>query len=269
MLSIALRDLHIQYPNQFETGVDCCYPEVFYNNPYVTRFVRKDGIPIICVDYAHIRERNKQLNIHFSDAFVLELNELLHVNIQKMNMYPDVHLNDEEISDQILCRLNITKPFWLLNAGFKMDIPLKAYPPAQWQKVVDMLTEKGVNVYQVGHSHDVHPILNNCKSLVGKTDKLRDYFSLMYHAEGSIGVISLHMHLAAAMRKKCIVVAGGREDVKWEKYPNHHFLHTIGKLSCCKEEGCWKSKRSKCSNLNRYPECLNMISPELIVNHVA
>ena len=36
MLTVAIRDLHKMYPVLMETDVLSCYPEVFFNNPYIT-----------------------------------------------------------------------------------------------------------------------------------------------------------------------------------------------------------------------------------------
>jgi len=73
---------------------------------------------------------------------------------------------------------------------------------------------------------------------------------LIHNADGVLcGVTSL-MHLAAAVPRPanrtglrpCVVIAGGREPPHWEGYPGHQFLHTVGALQCCREDGCWKAR---------------------------
>ena len=65
------------------------------------------------------------------------------------------------------------------------------------------------------------------------------------------------MHVAAALDKPCVVLAGGREPKWWEAYLNaetsyfgrqcasvqvpHRYLDTIGRLPCCEKFGCWKT----------------------------
>jgi ADP-heptose:LPS heptosyltransferase len=133
-----------------------------------------------------------------------------------------------------------------------------------------MLSIYGVNIYQIGHSHHTHPKFKSIDSLVGKTNNLRDYFSVVYHSSGCIGAVSLQMHVAAAFKKPCVVIAGGREDYRWEAYPNHHFLHTIGFLDCCRLTGCWKKSLKECVSItkNKMPECMSHILPQEIVNCV-
>ena len=133
------------------------------------------------------------------------------------------------------------------------------------------MVDEGLNIYQVGSHFDIHPTHNKIRSLVGKTQNLRDYFSLVYHSDGCINHVSMQMHLAAAFRKPCVVIAGGREDCRWEVYPDHRFLNTIGHLDCCQERGCWISKIEDCKRPWRntpYATCTSMIKSEVIIQQV-
>jgi ADP-heptose:LPS heptosyltransferase len=271
MLSVAIRDLHSQYSNMFETDVFSCYPEVFFNNPYLTYFPKNDGFPVYDLKYAEARDYLAPEGCHFSDAFIYLLNNMFGLSIIKTSMRPDIYLTPDEKSENILERLEIKKPYWIINSGIKQDIPIKGYPPAKWEIVINDLTAAGLNLYQVGSKNHLHPIHNGIRSLIGKTENLRDFFSLVYHSEGSIGHVSMHMHVAAAFNKPCIVIAGGREDHTWEQYPDHSYIHMIGALDCCKHRGCWVSTAQDCENLwenSPYAQCLVMISPNQIVNEV-
>ena len=74
------------------------------------------------------------------------------------------------------------------------------------------------------------------------------------------------MHIAAALEKPCVVVAGGREGTRWELYPNQRFLYTNGALDCAMYDGCWKSKVEECAHLEAgVPLCMEIIRPEDIV----
>lgn len=275
MLTTALRDLHIHYPNWFETDVISCYPEVFFNNEYVTHLPKDNGIPVINLDYGPYLHLYRKRGMHFTHCFIEMLNEILNLNIEITNPVPYVPLTFYERNKRMIYKkFGLKKPYWLINAGIKNDIPLKQYPPMYYQKVVDMLTERDdfhCDVVQVGHSHHIHPRLDGAINLVGKTNSLRDYFALVYHSEGCIGPVSLQMHLAAAFDKPCIVLAGGREEPSWEKYYGHIYLNTIGLLDCCFTEGCWRKHLGECSWINdddRYPACMEMIKPEKIVYEV-
>jgi hypothetical protein len=122
--------------------------------------------------------------------------------------------------------------------------------------------------------------------LRGETS-LRDLIRLVYHAQGVLCPVTLLMHLAAAVETKpgrprarpCVVVAGGREPASWEAYPDHRFLHTIGKLPCCAKGGCWRARsvplgdgdskdepKHLCvDTINNLPRCMDMISPKHVV----
>ena len=106
----------------------------------------------------------------------------------------------------------------------------------------------------------------------GKTDH-RELFRVIQHAEGVLTSVSYPMHIAAALKTPCVVVAGGREGSRWEMYPNQRYLYTNGALECCKTDGCWKSKVDECKtptdfNGQTVPLCMDLIRPEDIVRSI-
>jgi ADP-heptose:LPS heptosyltransferase len=274
MLTVAVRDLHLRYPD-YEIDVISCYPEIFFNNPHLTYLPKDQDIEVIDLDYGKYLHPFRREGMHFSNCFVQMINEILGVRVRQTVSLADIHLTENERNKRlILNRYGIRKPYWLLNAGIKSDILLKQYPPEYYQKVVNILNNEPnfyCDIVQVGHDHHIHPNIDGVINLVGKTNNLRDYFSLVYHSEGCIGPVSLQMHLAAAFNKPCVVLAGGREEPSWERYGGHTYLHTIGALDCCETEGCWKSNLGECSTINdnqRYPLCMTMIKPKVVVYEV-
>lgn len=270
MLSVAIRDLHLNYPNEFKTEVFSYYPEVFYNNRFITKLSDKDK-PLLTIDldYGSYLRELRDKDYHFSDCFIKMFNDIFDLKIKKFYSNPCIHLTDEEKNrDYIINKYGeiFNLPYWLITPGIKVDIPLKGYPPDKYQEIIILLNKQfKFNLVQVGHSTHISPLLKGVINLVGKTDNLRDLFSLMYHAEGSIGSVSLQMHLAAAFNKPCVVLAGLREQIKWEKYDNHIYL-----FSSCEFKHCWKSYSYECKNLmdkSIYPECLN-IDPKKIVKAI-
>jgi len=269
MLTCAIRDLHKMYPDKFRTDVLCCYPEVFFNNPYITYFPKDGSIPIIDLTYDKARDLLAPLGYHFSAVFIYILNDLYDLKLMKTSMRPDIYLTRDEQSEMLIERLDIRKPYWIINTGVKQDIPIKGYPPCAWQRVIDILVKEGINLYQVGSNKDIHPTHSRIRSLVGETENLRDYFSLVYHSLGCINHVTMQMHLAAAFHKPCVVVAGGRGDCRWETYPDHGYLNAICLLDCCQETGCWISKIKDCKHPYKdspYATCLSMIEPDGITN---
>lgn len=217
---------------------------------------------------------------HFSSAFYYELEKHLNVKIKQTSLLPALFLSDEEKGwiNQVEQEFNYRGKFWIINAGWKDDYPLKAWPTEYWQELVNILKDKVqfVQVGELGDNHH-HPELENVFDLRGKTD-LRQLIRLSYHAEGACSHVSLLHHLMAAWQKPCITIAGGREPRRWESYPHIRYMDTNGQLGCCSYDGCWQSGRMEgdenktCKNLvGKFPRCMAMIYPakvsEEVMNH--
>jgi len=208
MLTCAIRDLHKMYPDKFNTDVLCCYPEVFFNNPYITYLPKDGSVPIVDLKYDKTRDLLAPIGYHFSSVFHYMFNEMYDLKLMKTSMRPDIYLTPDEKSEIILDKLEVEKPYWLINTGVKQDIPVKGYPPYKWEKAIDIMVDEGIRLYQVGSKNDIHPTHNRIKSLIGKTENLREYFSLVYHSSGCINHVTMQMHLAATFHKPCVVIAG-------------------------------------------------------------
>jgi ADP-heptose:LPS heptosyltransferase len=174
--------------------------------------------------------------------------------------------------------------FWLVCSGGKKDFTNKLWGQYNYQQVLNIAV--GVKFVQVGGSEDDHPPLHYAENLVGRTT-LRQLFDLCRRARGVLCGVSLLMHVAAALDKPAIVIAGGREPVAWNAYPRQQYLHTVGMLPCSSPQGdvgqaCWRSRvvplgddtvmdRDTCqypvngtpTRLTRQtmPRCMSMIQP--------
>lgn len=198
--------------------------------------------------------------------------------------------------------------YWLAVAGWKSDMPAKAWGADRWQRAVDLLRQEGVHVVQAGSvaTDHVQPRLSGVLDAVGRTEDIAKFFRLVRDCRGVVCGVTAAMHLAAAFEKPCVVLAGGREGRDWECYEDgafgkkcapvavpHRFLDTLGRLSCCtRVNGCWKDllKRPKGHAVRRpphqgkpadkvclkvveaadgpRPECMEMIEPERVVEAV-
>jgi ADP-heptose:LPS heptosyltransferase len=218
---------------------------------------------IMDVNYDFELSQSSRSGKHFSDGYITDINNKLNVNIVKKSIFPSIYLTTEEELTDVSKKYNLPEKFWIFNAGIKQDIPLKSWVIDYWFDIIDNFNSVNTPLIQIGSNKDIHPNFGeNVISLVGKTEDLRDFIVLASNAVGSIGPISLHMHLMAAFKKPCIVIAGGRETPTWEFYPNHQFLHTIGSLECCKNSGCYKKQRYECSFMNKdtnFSECMSLI----------
>lgn len=296
MLSSAIRDLHLSYPGSFITEVRSSCPDLWLNNPLISRFKKgEQKVRKIDCHYPLVHDSNR-LPYHFIHGFIHYLNDKLNLNIRPTSFKGDIHLSEEERTTRILERFGIEQPFWLLNAGGKNDFTIKWWEASRYQQVVDHFKDRILFV-QIGAKEHYHPELNGVVDLRGKTS-IRDLIQLTYHAQGAVTPVSFLMHLAAAVEmpttnagtRPCVVIAGGREPVHWEEYPGHQFIHTIGALACCSNGGCWKSrtvalgdgspndgKESLCVNvsspilpMNRepLPRCMDMITADEVIRRI-
>jgi len=298
MATVALRDLHTAYPGKYKTDMRTPCNEIFYNNPYVApiqpradeneiieKLKADDNHPPLVIDgriYCNLHypmiHQSGQRGTHFADSMTDFLAKQLDIEIPRVGLRPEIYLdqNEQLWPSPVMVKRGFDKPYWVLNAGIKSDFPLKQYP--FYSQVVDMLEDK-VNFVQIGLKAHMHPLLapgrTNVIDMIGGTENLRELFRLIFHAEGVITCVSVPMHIAAALKKPCVVVAGGREGTRWELYPDHRFLYTNGALDCCLYDGCWKSRIEECVHTVEYdfgnkkvPLCMDMIKPQTIVDSI-
>ncbi len=276
MVTIAVRDLHMAYPGKYETSICSRWPDLWLNNPYVKKHYEPNELPskedyegdveILDLEYWLINNPGSQA---FADSFRLDLAKQLKINIPYHPKHPmnvDLHLTDEEKDHNIVREeFGYSGRYWMLNAGYKADIPLKHYP--FWQEVVELLKNK-IQIVQVGSEHDVHDDLENVFNLVGKTS-LRDFIKVLYWSEGTIGPISMQFVLSSAFNKPSVIVAGGKEPPRWQMYNYHRYLSVCGCLKCAPGNGCWTGKFEDCkSRVGKVPRCFAMISPEEVARNV-
>lgn len=240
------------------------------------------------VEYPAVHESGSS-GIHFSNAYHLALEDLLGVKFKQHSLLPEVYLSDKEKGwmNQVEQETGYRGKFWLINAGFKhVDYILKDWGYGNWQELVNLLRNK-IQFVQVGEDNPehTHKPLNGVIDMVGKTD-LRELIRLTSHSQGAVCHVALQMHLQAAFQKPCVVIAGGREPPRWEKYPNHRYLETNGLLECCAYDGCWlsghkrfedgKEENKICKNMvgwngdldNQRQRCMAMIEPQQVASEI-
>src|SRR5277367_5146630 len=96
MLTAAVRDLHQCYPGQFITDVRTPYPQLWENNPYVTKLEEKDSeVRTIECHYPLIQQSN-QRPYHFIHAFIDYLNQQLKLEVKPTLFKGDIHISELE-----------------------------------------------------------------------------------------------------------------------------------------------------------------------------
>lgn len=271
-MTAAIHSLHRAHPGRFLTSVITPYPEVFAHNPYVAPL--SPNAALLRMHYPAIIDSNDR-GIHFMQGWCEFLGAALGVHIPLLTNRPHLYFDSPQprIGD-----------YWVVCSGGKQDFTAK-----QWhgyQDVVSLL--RGVvRFVQVGSKSDIHPRLRGADDLVGKTT-LRQLFDLVRAARGVLCGVSLLMHVAAAVERPAVVIAGGREPVQWNSYPLQHYLHAVGMLPCRSYRGrtgeaCWRSRvvplndgslldRDTCERPdNNVPACMKLIRPaevaELILRY--
>lgn len=253
MMTCAIRDLHITYPDKYLTDVRTCCSEVWENNPYITKMNDDEG-EIIDVGYTTTVNESNQGAYNFAHGYRREFEEKLGISIKQTSMFGNLYLSDIEKRTPSLIDLNFTgwdTPYWIIICGGKQDYTAKHWIQEYAQEVIDYFYGK-IQFVQVGDKSHLHKPLNNVINLIGATS-LRDLINLIYHADGVICPITFAMTAAAAVPPKqdkpnfkpCIVTAGGREPNHWNSAPNHQFIHSCGIYECNNSGGCWKSRTVK------------------------
>ena len=290
VLTAAIRDLHLSYPGRFLTDARTHCPDIWLNNPYITRLEFDDpDVRLVPCVYPLVDQSNER-PVHMLHGFLDDFNRQLDLEVRPTALKGDIYLSREEKEAPSIVEtaLGQDMPFWIMVAGGKFDFSTKWWHFRRWQAVVDHFRGKLLFV-QIGEKGHFHPPLRGVLDLRGKTS-LREFIRLVYHARGVVCPITSAMHMAAAVDVKpgnpdprpCVVVAGGREPISWFSYPHHRVLHTLGKLPCCATGGCWRSRtlpmedglefdqpKNLCIDVvNRLPHCMDMIQPEDVIEEI-
>lgn len=229
MMTCAIRDLKIAYPERYLIRVDTTAMHVWDNNPYLSTFDEPDMI--VKLGPKQATQASQTSGLHYCNGYRTSIESNLNISIPQGHIKPDLHLSDAEKSDRW-----IDGRYWIIVAGGKSDFTSKIWPYQYWQEVINNLPN--ITFVQLGESKHNHPELkgSNLINLIGQTEHpdtgVRDLFKLFYHCEGSMGLVSMQMHLAAAFDKACVVVAGAREPVSYEQYNHHRYLHNQGSMRC-------------------------------------
>lgn len=277
-MTAAVYSLHRAHPGKYLTAVQSPHPEVWQHNPDVVTIPKGDERTwnVLHMHYPAIHQSNQRA-IHFMQGWCEHLSNALGVSVPLLTNRPHLYF-DEPITYWGVSNM------WLVCSGGKQDLTNKLWGQHNYQNVVDILRGK-VSFAQVGHRDDNHPRLEYTFDMVGSS--LRGLFDIVRRARGVLCGVSLLMHVAAALGKPAIVIAGGREPVAWNAYPNQQYLHTVGVLPCTPVGGlpqentgvgrvggaCWRSRvvplgdgteldRDTCQRpIDGIPECMRMISP--------
>lgn len=314
MFTCAIRDFKKAFPDK-KIGVCSTAMHIWDNNPYldytmgpddyekimdddsigtILQKEEKNGKRVVLIKEVEpgklfvrigpsgLTNSSNRIDWHFANAYRVSIEERLKVSIPQGESRGDIWFTKEEYDAPRIDE----KPYWIIVTGGEKGWGTKMYPTVRWQEVVNQNPD--ILFYQVGAKGDNHVRLTgpNVVDWIGKTEDrqtgLRDLLKLFLNAEGSIGLVSFHMHLMGALKKPSVVVAGAREPVSFTRYAGHQYLANDGCLPCAETTACWHCEMYTCTNLVDYngnsvkltkeateaeknavmPKCVELISSE-------
>ncbi len=275
-MTAAVYSLHKAHPGKYLTAVESPFPEVWEYNPDVSPV--DVGAQEVRMHYPAIHQSNER-GVHFMQGWCEHLGRALGIEVPLMTNRPRLYF-EQDVYPQ--------GDYWVVCSGGKRDFTNKQW---HWyQTVVDILHGR-VKFVQVGENKEDHPRTHGTENLVGETN-LRQLFRVVRRARGVLCGVSLLMHVAAALEKPAVVIAGGREPVAWNAYPRQQYVHTVGALPCSSPQGevggaCWRSRtvplgdgtlldRDTCLYpmesrgyvSQKVPKCMSMIYPSSVADLV-
>lgn len=290
----AVRELHHQYPGEFQTDVRTPFPQLWEHNPYITPMA--DGDPTAETIHCHYDRdswfsvnRSNQNPVHLLHAYCQDLaNSLGLPSLHPSELKGDIHLSKDEWGWRSMPhdKFNVQR-YWVLSlGGGKRDFTTKWYLPEYVQKIVDYFRGR-IQFVQIGKPNDSwhwQPDIQGVIDLRGQTD-VRQLIRVIHSSCGVLSGITSAMHLAAAVPlpawqhrpRPCVVVAGGRESRTWYSYPTHRILESVGTLPCCRDGGCWQARTISLNDgtdsdkrlcervIGGHPKCMTMIRPESVI----
>lgn len=273
MFTAGIRDLKAAYPD-LRINVISTAAHIWDNNPNIDRTLIPTQENTIKIGPSKLTNASNRLDWHFANAYRMSIEDALNIHIPQGESRPDIYLTEEEYNAERV----IKEPYWIIITSGEKSWGSKMYPFDRWEEFIKQNPDK--LFVQLGAREDNVPRLvgSNVIDMVGKTQDrdtgIRDLFKLFLNAEGSIGLVSFHMHLSGALYKPAVIIAGAREPVSFTRYQGHRYLATDGCLPCAATTACWHCDIDTCTDLvketNRpiTPRCVEMIKPIDITNAI-
>ena len=251
MFTCGVRDFKASFPD-VRVNVLSIASHIWDYNPNIDRSLIPTPANTVKIGPKLLTNSSNSLDWHFANAYRVSIEDALKVKIKQGESRPDIYFTREEYDAPRLFK----DPYWVISLTGEKAWGCKMYPFERWQEFVRQNPD--ITFVQIGTKEDNPPRLkgDNIIDHVGQTQDrdtgIRDLFKLFLNAEGSIGLVSFHMHLSGALYKPAIVVAGAREPVSFTRFAGHRYLATDGTLPCG-IRACWKCHITACKDLVKEP----------------
>ncbi|MHA1867522.1 MAG: glycosyltransferase family 9 protein, partial [Candidatus Heimdallarchaeaceae archaeon] len=208
-----VRDFKKAFPNT-EVGVISTAMHIWDHNPNINHSFRDDK-HILKIGPGFLTNKSNSSDLHMCNAFRLDIENKLGLKFPQGPIRPDIWMTEEEYKAPPI----IDGPYWVFIYGGEPGWPAKQYH--RWQEVINLLKDD-IQIVQMGVKGHPYPHLENVIDYIGKTEDrntgIRQLFNIFLHAQGSLGLVSMHMHLSAAFGNPCVVLAGAREPASFTQY---------------------------------------------------
>lgn len=255
VLTALIRDLKLTYGKDIRIGI---HPEtnckdLLLNNPYTVPYTQLGKHRTVNCQYGVGIKLQRNEPVHFLPFFHRDFTKQTGLPVEVKYPWPDLHLSQLEQKPLP----GLPPRYWVVMPGGKNDITIKIWASAYFQEVINTLQQAfGIQCVLLGsYSQGYQPPLQNACDWRGRTN-LRQMLQVIAHADGVICGVTAAMHMAAALHRPCVVIAGSREAWWWEAYAHenpglpkaellpapHRFLHTHSLIDCRDYFGCWRNK---------------------------
>lgn len=248
----------IKRRHQARLGMLTVFPSLFEHSPDVDFVIQPgNGLPgdilirglavtrLAYADYDPVRDSDSPLTEHL----LVKICRMAGIQ-GEIELRPQLFLSPEERAAGKLADRQIVIQSSALGSPYPMKN--KDWFPDRFQRVADNLLQRA-SIIQLGSPVD--PLIQGASDLRGKTN-FRQSAAILSNSLLFIGAVGFLMHLARAVDCRSVIVYGGRETPQTTGYIANANL--IGATPC---SPCWL--RNDC-NFNR--ECMNMISPEAVID---
>lgn len=145
VMTAMIRDLALQYREQFEIHVATTCLPLWDNNPYVAHVHKKapQGMYKVDITYGPYISTATQDKLHFITAMHRLVASKLQLELPVLYPYGDLHLTEEEKATP-----PVNGRYWYVIAGGKMDFTVKLWSAVNWIRTAQLLQERGISIVQ-------------------------------------------------------------------------------------------------------------------------